>query len=167
MVKKSNVTSSKHNDSKMCQRHQSVCTISGRSEGGGWGGGGGGEREEWGFVTSHTHTHIHHHHHQQQQLWLQDTKDHRTLLSAAWDLFDIFIISPPPPPPPPHQNDSCIKMGSDNSSHFNVSSAVRDKVTKTVSANHRRAEAELNHRGPSICLLALTLGQTAPLPPPR
>ena len=29
----------------------------------------------------------------------------------------------------PHQNDSCIKMGSDES-HFNISSIVRDKVTR-------------------------------------
>ena len=28
-----------------------------------------------------------------------------------------------------HQNDSCIKMGSDES-HFNVSLFVRDKVTR-------------------------------------
>ena len=28
-----------------------------------------------------------------------------------------------------HQNDSCIKMGSDES-HFNVSLTVRDKVTR-------------------------------------
>ena len=34
-----------------------------------------------------------------------------------------------------HQNDSCIKMGSDES-HFNVLLAVRSKVTKTVSTNH-------------------------------
>ena len=35
-----------------------------------------------------------------------------------------------------HQNDSCIKMGSDES-HFNVSIEVIDKVTvKTVSTNH-------------------------------
>ena len=35
-----------------------------------------------------------------------------------------------------HQNDSCIKMGSDES-HLNVSFAVRDKVTKkTVSTDH-------------------------------
>ena len=34
-----------------------------------------------------------------------------------------------------HQNDTCIKMGSDES-HFNVSLIVRDKVTnKTVSTN--------------------------------
>ena len=34
-----------------------------------------------------------------------------------------------------HQNDSWIKMGSDES-HFNVSVTARDKVTKTVSVNH-------------------------------
>ena len=34
-----------------------------------------------------------------------------------------------------HQNDSCIKMGSDES-HFNVSLIVRDKVARQVSANH-------------------------------
>ena len=33
-----------------------------------------------------------------------------------------------------HQNDSCIKKGSDES-HFNVSLIVRDKVP-TVSTNH-------------------------------
>ena len=34
-----------------------------------------------------------------------------------------------------HQNDSCIKVGSDER-HFNVSLTVRDKVTKTVSTDH-------------------------------
>ena len=35
-----------------------------------------------------------------------------------------------------HQNDSCIKMGSDES-HFNVSFIERDKVTnKTMSTDH-------------------------------
>ena len=35
-----------------------------------------------------------------------------------------------------HQNDSCIKMGSDKS-HFNVSLIVREKVTnKTMSTDH-------------------------------
>ena len=29
-----------------------------------------------------------------------------------------------------HQNDSCIKMGSDDSHHFNVSLNVRDTVTR-------------------------------------
>ena len=49
------------------------------------------------------------------------------------------------------QNNSCIKMGSDES-HFNVSLAVSDKVShKTVSTDHslgreRRAEAESNRR---------------------
>ena len=33
-----------------------------------------------------------------------------------------------------HQNDSCIKMGSDES-HFNVSLTVRDKVTKAMPTN--------------------------------
>ena len=33
------------------------------------------------------------------------------------------------------QNDSCIKMGSDES-HFNVALIVRDKSHKTVSTNH-------------------------------
>ena len=34
-----------------------------------------------------------------------------------------------------HQNDSCIKIGSDES-HFNVSLIVRDNVTRQVSSNH-------------------------------
>ena len=34
-----------------------------------------------------------------------------------------------------HQNDFCIKMGSDES-HFNVSLTVRNKVTKTESTDH-------------------------------
>ena len=39
-----------------------------------------------------------------------------------------------------HQNDSCIKMGSDES-HFNVSVGSEDKVTiKTVSTNHNLFE---------------------------
>ena len=52
-----------------------------------------------------------------------------------------------------HQNDFCIKVGSEES-HFNVSLIVRDRVTiKTVSTDHnfsreRRAEADSN-RGPS------------------
>ena len=37
-----------------------------------------------------------------------------------------------------HQNDSCIKMGSDES-HFNVSLIVRDKVTR-LSTNHNPFE---------------------------
>ena len=47
-----------------------------------------------------------------------------------------------------HQNDSCIKMGSDES-HFNVSKIVRDKVTRqcpqtTTSERERRTEADSN-----------------------
>ena len=38
-----------------------------------------------------------------------------------------------------HQNDSWIKMGSDES-HFNVSVTARDKVTKTVSTDHNLSE---------------------------
>ena len=64
-----------------------------------------------------------------------------------------------------HQNDSCIKMGSDKS-HFNVSVIVGDKVTtETLSTDHnfrreRRAEADSN-RGPSAYSTnALPLGQT-------
>ena len=34
-----------------------------------------------------------------------------------------------------HQNDFCIKIGSDGS-HFNVSLSVRDKVTNTMSMIH-------------------------------
>ena len=51
-----------------------------------------------------------------------------------------------------HQNDPCIKMGSDES-RFNVSLVVRDKLTR-LSTDHNfeerrsRAEAESN-RGPS------------------
>ena len=50
-----------------------------------------------------------------------------------------------------HQNDFCIKMGSDES-HFNVSLNVRDKVPKQCPQTptfrrERRAEAESN-RGP-------------------
>ena len=51
-----------------------------------------------------------------------------------------------------NQNDSCIKMGSDES-HFDVSLTVRDKVTRQCPQYYnfwreRRAEADSN-RGPS------------------
>ena len=53
-----------------------------------------------------------------------------------------------------HQNDCCIKMGSDDS-HFSVSSIAKDKVTRrcplTTALEEKRAEAESN-RGPSACL---------------
>ena len=63
-----------------------------------------------------------------------------------------------------HQNDSYIKMGSDES-HFNVSFIVRDKCTRqcpqtTTSEGKRRAEAD-SSRGPSAYQPnALPLGQT-------
>ena len=64
-----------------------------------------------------------------------------------------------------HHNDSCIKMGSDES-HFNVSLIiVKDKVTRqctqtTTFRKERRAIAE-STRGPSAYQLnALPLGQT-------
>ena len=62
-----------------------------------------------------------------------------------------------------HQNDSCIKIGSDES-HFNVSLIVRDSH-KTVSTDHnfsrgKRAEADSN-RGPTADQPnALPLSQT-------
>ena len=64
-----------------------------------------------------------------------------------------------------HQNDFCIKMGSDES-HFNVSGGSDGQSHKTVSTNHNRfgkkmrAEAVLN-RGPSAYQHnALPIGQT-------
>ena len=35
-----------------------------------------------------------------------------------------------------HQNDSCIKMGSDEGPHFNVSLPVRDKDTRLLSKDN-------------------------------
>ena len=64
-----------------------------------------------------------------------------------------------------HQNDCCIKMGSDES-HFNVSSIERDKVTRqcpqTTTFEGRTAEAESN-RSPAYQPNALPLGQTGSL----
>ena len=63
-----------------------------------------------------------------------------------------------------HHQDSCIKMGSDES-HFNVSVGSDGQNHKTVSTNHnlgrkRRAEA-VSNRGPSAYQPnALPLGQT-------
>ena len=39
-----------------------------------------------------------------------------------------------------HQNDSCIKMGSDESHSVNVSLIVRDKVTRQRPQNHNLFE---------------------------
>ena len=62
-----------------------------------------------------------------------------------------------------HQNDSCIKMGSDEN-RFSVSLIMRDKVTRqcpqTTTFEEKRAEAKSN-RGPSAYETnALPLGQT-------
>ena len=64
-----------------------------------------------------------------------------------------------------HQNDSCIKMGSDES-HFNVSVGSDGQSHKAVSTNHnlflreKRAEA-VSNRGPSAYQPnALPLGHT-------
>ena len=52
-----------------------------------------------------------------------------------------------------HQNDSCIKMGSDES-HFNVSVGGDGQSHKTVSTNHNLFEEKgepkaVSNRGPS------------------
>ena len=57
-----------------------------------------------------------------------------------------------------HQNDSCIKMGSDESD-FNVSFIVRDKVTETVSTNHHLSEDKgqpKRYRTEALLLTSLT-----------
>ena len=53
-----------------------------------------------------------------------------------------------------HQNDSCIKMGS-NESHFNVSLIVRDKVTR-LSTNHNLFEERDELKGDQTEVLLLT-----------
>jgi len=58
-----------------------------------------------------------------------------------------------------HHIDSCIKMSSDEN-HFNVSLIVRDKVTKTVSANHNLFEEKGSRSGlepKPLCLPAQRL----------
>ena len=68
-----------------------------------------------------------------------------------------------------HQNDSCIKMGLDQS-HFNVSLIVRDKVTRqclqtTTFLKRKDSRAGIEPR--SLCLPAynaLPLGQTGASP---
>ena len=72
-----------------------------------------------------------------------------------------------------HQNDSCIKMGSNETeSHFNVSVGSDGQSHKTVSTNHnlfeekgqRRAKA-VSNQGPSAYQPnALPLGQTGSQP---
>ena len=62
-----------------------------------------------------------------------------------------------------HQNDSCIKIGSDES-HFNVSVILRDKVTRQcpqiTTFEERRAEADWNRGSSAYQPNALLLGQT-------
>ena len=56
-----------------------------------------------------------------------------------------------------HQNDTCIKMGSDES-HFNVSLIVRDKVTRHTT-NHNLFEKKGNpkrNRAEALLLTSLT-----------
>ena len=66
-----------------------------------------------------------------------------------------------------HQNDSCIKMGSDES-HFDVSVGSDGQSHKTMPTDHnlfeeKRAEA-VSNRGPSAYQPnALPLGQTGSL----
>ena len=64
-----------------------------------------------------------------------------------------------------HQNDSCIKMGSDER-HFNVSLFLSGKVTVTVSINHRKPKRNQTEilRMPAcpracVCLHSFTLPQ--------
>ena len=64
-----------------------------------------------------------------------------------------------------HQNDSCIKMGSDES-HFNVSVGSDGQSHKIVSTNHNLSEEKgepkrVSNRGPSAYQPnAIPLGQT-------
>ena len=64
-----------------------------------------------------------------------------------------------------HQNDTCIKMGSDES-HFNVSVGNDGQSHRTVSTNHNLFEEKgepkrYRNRGPSVYQPnALPLGQT-------
>ena len=59
-----------------------------------------------------------------------------------------------------HQNDSCIKMGSDES-QFNVSLIVRDKVTRQCPETKIFEEkGEPKRIRTEVPLLALPLGQT-------
>ena len=58
-----------------------------------------------------------------------------------------------------HQNDSCIKMGSDES-HFNVSLTVRDKVTRQCPQTTTFEEKGELKRPSAYQPHALPLGQT-------
>ena len=63
-----------------------------------------------------------------------------------------------------HQNDSCIKVGS-NESHFNVPLIVRDKVTRlcpqtTTFEEKKKTKADLNQGPFAHQPNTLLLGQT-------
>ena len=83
-----------------------------------------------------------------------------------WAMMEIIYLSLHEPCRNQHQNDSCIKMGSDES-HFNVSSIERDKVTRQFPQNtnieERTAEAESNRSPSAYQPNALPLGQTGSL----
>ena len=66
-----------------------------------------------------------------------------------------------------HQNDSCIKMGSDES-HFNVSVGSNGQSHRTVSTNHNLSEEKgakvVSNQGPSAYQPnTLLLAQTSSL----
>ena len=54
-----------------------------------------------------------------------------------------------------HQNDSCIKMGSDES-HFNVSVGSDGQSHKTVSTNHNLSEEKAEPKRYRTVVLPLT-----------
>ena len=55
-----------------------------------------------------------------------------------------------------HQNDTCIKMGSDES-HFNVYLIVRDKVTRATTHNLSEEKAKpKRNRAEALLLTILT-----------
>ena len=54
-----------------------------------------------------------------------------------------------------HQNDSCIKMGSDES-HFNVSVGSDEQSHKTVSTNHNLSEEKGEQKRYRTVVLPLT-----------
>ena len=58
-----------------------------------------------------------------------------------------------------HQNDSCIKMGSDES-HFNVSVGSDGQSHKTVSTNHNLFEEKEEPKRYRTEVLPLTAGST-------
>ena len=72
-----------------------------------------------------------------------------------WDLYSIYIYTYVVWGHCHHQNDSCIKMGSDKN-HFNVSLIVRDKVTRQYPQTQllKRKEGQSGFEPMSLCLSA-------------